>query len=183
MTKGFIDIETGGFSIDKNGVCEIAIVAVDAAMNVVDEYHHLIKPYTRPCGIELVSYKDDAMAINGLTVEKLMDEGVPVEFAMASLHDFVVTHKIQQLIGHNIAIFDMPRINYLTGRFGNAETFVGIPLECTLKMARNQMPSAVSHKQEDLLKALGIPNPASHTALGDCYGNISLWKHLTGWKP
>jgi hypothetical protein len=34
-------------------------------------FHTLIKPYTREEGSdELVSYKEDAMAVNGLTVEK-----------------------------------------------------------------------------------------------------------------
>ena len=73
--KAFLDIETGGFSITKNGICEIAIIVVDDELNQVARLHQLIKPYKRVVdGVEsneLVSYKDDVMKINGLTEEQL----------------------------------------------------------------------------------------------------------------
>lgn len=33
--KAIIDIETGGFSITKNGVCEIGMLVIDDNLNVV----------------------------------------------------------------------------------------------------------------------------------------------------
>ncbi len=67
----FIDIETGGFSIEKNGVCEIFTVVIPETPDMTNiDYHCLIKPYKRPNSDELVSYKNDAMAVNGIKVEE-----------------------------------------------------------------------------------------------------------------
>jgi hypothetical protein len=58
----------------------------------------LIKPYTREEGSdELVSYKEDAMAVNGLTVEKLIEEGIDVEVATEQLYKFIIQHGILKL--------------------------------------------------------------------------------------
>lgn len=116
--KGFIDTETGGFSIDKNGVCEIAIIAVNDNHEVVDTFCRLIKPYTRSSETdELVSYKDDAMAVNGLSVEKLIAEGTEVLEVITALHDFIVKHNIHTIVEHCLNAFDTKRIEYLLNRF------------------------------------------------------------------
>ena len=180
--KAFLDIETGGYSIDKNGVCEIGLVVVNDNLEPIAQFHTYIQPYYRPCGIELVSYKDDAMAVNGLTVEKLIAEGVPLEFAMKRMQETISYYKISGLIGHNIPAFDVPRVNYIAGKCGNAGMLMGMSIECTLKMSREKWPAAKSHKQPDLLKELGIANPNAHTAIGDCLGNIELYKKITGWN-
>lgn len=179
---GFIDTETGGFSIEKNGVCEIAIIATTSALNVVDVFHILIQPYTRPCGTELVSYKDDAMAINGLTVEKLQSEGIPVEEAMNQLVAFCHKHGIDFFIGHNLEAFDLKRIDYLLKRFAPGQKINVNGVKCTMKMAKEKHPNLSSYKQEDLLRHFGIAQPATHTALGDATGCIDLFKKLACWK-
>ena len=175
---GFLDIETGGFSKEKNGVCEIAVVITDLNLQVIDVFHHLIAPYTRPCGVELVSYKEDAMAINGLTVEKLVAEGVPVELVMKFLAAKLNALNVHTMIGHNIPTFDIPRVEYLMNRFAGL-VFGPFNVECTMKMAREKLPNLASHKQPDLLEHFGIENPNGHTAKGDAFALIELYKRLT----
>lgn len=174
----FLDTETGGFSISKNGVCEIALVAVNEKFEVVHEFHCYIKPYTRADDTdELVSYKDDAMEINGLSVEFLIENGIDVTEAMNLAHLFLKKHGITKIIGHNVKIFDIPRVEHLLMRFLK-ESIMYLDSECTLKMSREKWPSRASHKLEHLCEWLDIPNPDKHTAKGDCYSNIELYKKL-----
>lgn len=172
--KGILDIETGGFSITKNGVCEIALLAVNHNNEIVGTFHRLIKPYTREAGSdELVSYKEDAMAINGHTVERLIEEGVEVDEAMLDLKNFILSYGIEIIIGHNSNAFDVPRVDYLLNRFAN----FGISLlqkQDTMLMAKekHRLPS---YKLEALCEHFGIVNTDSHTALGDTKATLELF--------
>jgi len=79
--KAVIDIETGGFSKEKNGICEIGIIAVDENNIETGSLNVLINPYTRPLEFQeepnqLVSYKDDAMAVHGITLDELLHCGL-----------------------------------------------------------------------------------------------------------
>lgn len=172
--KGILDIETGGFSITKNGVCEIALLAVNHDNEIVGTFHTLIKPYTREAGSdELVSYKDDAMAINGLTVEQLIVEGVEVIEAMLNLKNFIIIHGIETIVGHNSNVFDVPRVDYLLGRFAN----FGVSLlakQDTMLMAKAQH-KLPSYKLGDLCEHFGIINTDTHTAKGDAAATLQLF--------
>ncbi|MNR23980.1 DNA polymerase III PolC-type [compost metagenome] len=172
--KGILDIETGGYSITKNGVCEIALLAVNHNNEIVDTFHTLIKPYTREAGSEeLVSYKDDAMAVNGLTIEQLIEEGVEVDEAMLDLKNFIINHGIETIIGHNSNAFDIPRVHYLLDRFANFGILL-FPKEDTMLLARqkHQLPS---YKLEALCEHFGIVNTDKHTAKGDTAATLELY--------
>lgn len=172
--KGILDIETGGYSITKNGVCEICLLAVNHENEIVDTFHTLIKPYTREEGSdELVSYKDDAMAINSLTVEQLIEEGVEVDEAMMDLKNFILTHGIEVIIGHNSNVFDIPRVDYLLNRFANFGIAL-LPKKDTLLMAKAKHKLA-SYKLGDLCEHFGIANTDAHTAKGDTTATLSLF--------
>lgn len=179
--KGFLDIETGGFSITKNGICEIALIAVDEQFKVVDTFHSLIKPYTRlnengSESEELVRYKDDAMAINGLTIEKLIDEGLNVKEVVLNLIDFICLHKIKTIIGHNSKVFDIPRVDYLLKRFSNG--FLNLEnTEDTMLIAKSKL-NLPSYKLEFLCDHFGIVNTNAHSAAGDALATFELYKKL-----
>jgi DNA polymerase-3 subunit epsilon len=176
--KGFLDIETGGFSITKNGVCEIALVAVDDSLNVVDTFHRLIKPYTREDDTdELVSYKDDSMAINGLTVEKLISEGLHVGKVMIELEWFMLKHGINELVGHNSRVFDIPRVQYLMNRFNKNYAHVEYLDHDTMLMAKSTL-NLPSYKLADLCTHFGIINTNAHSAVGDALATLDLYKKL-----
>jgi DNA polymerase III epsilon subunit-like protein len=176
--KGFLDIETGGFSITKNGICEIALIAVNHQNEIFATFHTLIKPYTREEGFEeLVSYKDDAMAINGLTVEKLIEEGSDVEIAAEQLYNFIIQHDIIEIIGHNSKVFDVPRIKYLLQRFMSVDLTPLINENDTMIIAKQKL-NLPSYKLEVLCAHFGILNTDSHTAKGDAKATFELYKKL-----
>ncbi len=172
---GFLDIETGGFSITKNGICEIALVAVDDS-GIVDCFHQLITPYTRADDTdELVSYKEDSMAINGLTEDALIEIGSHVVEVCEMLMDFIEKHNITTLIGHCSKKFDYPRVKYLVERFTGG--IFEISQEDTHDMAKSKL-NLPSYKLGDLCTHFGIVNEQEHSALGDAKATYELYKKL-----
>jgi DNA polymerase III epsilon subunit-like protein len=177
----FLDLETGGFSITKNGICEIALIVVDRNYEVVDTFHTLIQPYTRLDDLgnpsdELVSYKDDAMAVNGLTIEKLISEGLNIELVTNDLWDFIIANGIKTIIGHNSKAFDIPRVKYLLERF-MSHNIDHITLEDTMLMAKSKFKLS-SYSLENLCTYFEIINTDEHTAKGDVLATIELYKKL-----
>lgn len=175
--KGFLDIETGGYSVDKNGVCEIAIVAVDKDNNVVDTFQTLIKPYTRANDTdELVSYKDDAMAVHGITVEQLIEHGEEVTIALGKMIAFMIKHNIQTIIGHNSDKFDIPRIVHLLNRF--TEYSIGELRKLDTMILAKDKIQLPSYSLPNLCAHFGIENKDGHRAVGDSYATFELYKIL-----
>ena len=173
----FLDIETSGFSITKNGICEIALTVVDEQLNPIDTFHTLIKPYTRSADTdELVSYKDDAMAINGLNVEKLIEQGTEVKQVVFDIIDFICKHNVKTIIGHNSNVFDLPRVDYLMKRFSNS-SLVLANTQDTMIIAKQKL-NLPSYSLENLCLHFGIINYKQHSAKSDVLATIELYKKL-----
>lgn len=173
--KAVIDLETGGFSITKNGICEIGILIVNDALEIVEEQSFLIKPYTRPDSEELVSYKEDAMAVNGIPMEEILN-GMDVAKVTRQLTELLGYHKVDTLIGHNLRKFDLPRVAYLLDRFAGV-SLDHLKIEDTLEMSRDCM-ALDSYKLGDICAHLEIVHQDSHRALGDCRATLELRKCL-----
>lgn len=174
--RAFLDIETGGFSKTKNGVCEIAIIVVDEKYEVVDTLHFLIKPYLRENSNKLVAYNDDAMKVNGLTVEQLLSDGISIEVALTRIIFFLDQHNVMTLIGHNSRVFDVPRIAYLLHRF-KRYSIAHLRQEDTMLIAKRKM-RLKSYSLEKLCFHFGIVNQKKHSAEGDTLATIELYKKL-----
>jgi DNA polymerase III epsilon subunit-like protein len=175
--KGFLDIETGGFSITKNGVCEIALIAVNKQNEIVDTFHEFIKPYTREeSSEELVSYKEDAMAINGIKIENLITEGTEVGLVVNRLITFIKKNDIEIIIGHNSNLFDIPRIEYLLNRFAGY-SIANFNKEDTMHIAKSILNLPV-FKLKYLCEYFGITNIKEHSALGDALATFELYNKL-----
>lgn len=172
----FLDIETGGFSITKNGVCEIALIVVDEQLNPIDTFHTLIKPYQREDSDELVSYKDDAMAVNGLSVERLVNEGKDVKQVVFDIVDFFCKNKVKTIVGHNSNAFDLPRVNYLLKRFSNASLVIANTQD-TMVIAKQKL-NLSSYSLENLCAHFSIINEKQHSAKSDVLATIKLYKKL-----
>lgn len=170
----FIDIETGGFSKEKNALCEIGLVITDNDLNIVQEWQTYIKPYTRLDPLELCSYKDDAMAVNGITMEQL-ESGIKVRDALTTLYLQIHATGVSKLVGHNIRAFDIPWLKYLYQRFFLTEVFIDIEIDDTLELSRKHLSG--SHSLDDICASLGI-HKEGHTALGDAKASLELYKHL-----
>lgn len=178
---GFYDLETGGFSITKNAICEIAMIAVDTEndLGIIDEFHALIKPYTRADDTdELVSYKPDAMAVNGLSEQQLIDEGFDVDIVCKMLYEFIVKNDIKMLIGHCSKTFDDPRLAYLFQRF-LAVNILNRTLQSDTHDIANQKLNLPNYKLKTICEHYGITNSKEHSALGDTYATFEVWKKLT----
>lgn len=175
------DIETGGFSMKKNGICEIAFLVVDAeTLEVVNMYDGLISPYERDPEVQesegqLVSYKEDAMAVNGISEQDLIDFGFsPKEFCHFSL-ELLGQFEIVAFMGHNINSFDKRWLEYFYGRFAEQNLDFSETI-CTLKLAREKVDG--SHKLVDLCAHFEIESNESHRALSDCYDTLNVYKKL-----
>ena len=176
---GFFDLETGGFSITKNGICEIAAIAVDESdLSIKDQFHELIKPYTRADDTDdLVSYKEDSMIINGLTERQLIELGKDVVIVCRSLHDFIIKNNITTLIGHCSKTFDIHRVKYLFERFLGIDLMVLVNQDDTHEIAKSKL-NLPNYKLATVCDFFGIVNNKAHSALGDTYATYELYKKL-----
>lgn len=177
-TIGILDTETGGFSTSKNGVCEIALLVVSEDLReVISEYTWLIKPYTRAEDTEeLVSYKDDAMAVHGITIEELEREGLDVKEVCEQFLAVLKNENVRTLLGHNVKAFDVPKVEHLTVRFAGKD-LKKYAKQCTLQKAKANL-EAKSYKLEDLCTQFEIVQENAHRALSDCYSTLGLAKVL-----
>lgn len=175
--KAVLDIETGGFSVSKNGVCEVAILAIDENHEEVDHLHIYIKPYFRDeTNTEFVSYKPDAMAVNGLTVEFLEENGIDIFDACREIGYFFDSNNINEVIGHNVN-FDMQRINHIVGRF-TPHKIGDVKLTDTLDICRRSK-MFTNNQLSTVCAKLQIPINGVHTALGDARATLQVHKSLT----
>jgi DNA polymerase III epsilon subunit-like protein len=174
---GVIDVETGGYSLQKNGICEVAILTLDKDLNIIDKIQLYIKPYTRGEDTdELVSYKDDAMKVNGLSVELLTEKGLDVVEASKELLYFIESNNIDCFLGHNVK-FDILRVSYLIERFQNVEINI-FNIINTLQMAKSLELEVENNKLTTLTEHFKIKHKDSHTAEGDCRATLDLYKIL-----
>jgi len=180
-----IDIETGGFSKYKNGICEIAIEVLNDELKTVASYQTLIKPYERSESVleyvgQLVSYKDDAMAIHGITMEELESEGVTKEqvikevaLLIESMSDNII------IVGHNLEGFDYP---WLVEFFkAGGEDMLSPMIESkidTLKLFREWRGKGSKNSLSDLSREFGITNESEHRAAGDVGATAELLRIL-----
>lgn len=176
--KAFLDLETGGFSITKNGVCEIAMIITDNRLNVLHEFHTLIKPYRREDSAELVSYKPDAMAVNGISINDLCNKGREVSHVTREIKELIHNWNVVTLIGHNSIAFDVPRLEYLLNRFQSRTINKMLHID-TLSLAKNRY-KLDSYSLENLCSYFGIVNEKAHSALSDARATLELYKKLSG---
>lgn len=176
--KVFFDIETSGFSISKNGVCEIAMIITDNSLNSLHEYHALIKPYTQEHSAEYVIYKPEAMAVHDITIEQLQKDGQEVQAVTQEIVELLNNWKVQTMIGHNSISFDVPRLDYLLSRFQN-RTIKQLYHQDTMKMAKERL-TVNSYSLQNLCAVFGITNEKTHSAMGDVRATIELYKKLSG---
>lgn len=174
-----LDIETGGFSTTKNGVCEIALLIVSEDFSeVISEHSWLIKPYTRADDTdEMVSYKDDAMSVHGITLEELENEGLDVKKVCSGFLSVLDDFNVKTLLGHNVKAFDIPKVEHLTIRFLGKD-FSAFEKICTLQLSKQHL-SSKSNKLGDLCEEYSIEQVNSHRALSDCYSTLGLARILS----
>ena len=144
-----LDTETASL---QSGVVELAMLHIDAELNVLGEFHTKVNP-ERPI-------EPGAFAVHGISDADVADAPTLAQIPELSL----VTHAV----AHNYP-FDS---RMLKGRL-NAEASL-----CTLSLSRQYLKGAANHKLENLKRELGLPDQKSHSALGDVYTTLDLLRHL-----
>lgn len=146
-----LDTETAGF---QGGVCELAYLKVDRQLNILEEFRTLVNP---ECEIG-----SGATEIHGITNAMVEDSPTLADLAPRFAAPIY-------MVAHN-APFDKRMI---TPTIAVRDTL------CTLKLSRQLLTTAESHKLEALQASLGLPKQQSHSALGDVHTVRDLLLYIT----
>lgn len=189
-----VDTETGGLpdfrlpadDLLQPRLCSIAAVLLNDEGNEVDCFYNLIRPddWTP----ELIEKAAGAFEVNGLSMEKLMDEGVPIADALGLYEEFLEQSSIVSAYG---LAFDMKMIRGALRRAGRPDHYGAKPVFCAMRAATPlcKLPptEAMSragrnyHKSPKLVEAvqilLGLDLPGAHDALVDARatGKLIEW--------
>ncbi|MCK4658211.1 MAG: hypothetical protein KAV82_01700 [Phycisphaerae bacterium] len=153
-----VDVETTGFSPAKNDrVIEIAIVRLDGAGRVLDEYATLVNP-RRDVG---------PTYIHSISARQLR---------LAPEFTDIVGDVLQRLAGaifaaHNVR-FDMTFVRSEVERAGVA--IPSFPYLCTMRLAHAADPTIPSRRLGQVCEHFGITIPHAHSAMDDARATASL---------
>jgi DNA polymerase III epsilon subunit-like protein len=169
-----IDLETGGFSKTKNGICEIAVIIADEQKDIVYKESFILKPYLRADGQDLVSYKDDAMSVHGITMGELYG-GVAAEELGEFFLQLFELFGTDTIIGHCAKTFDMPWFNEFMRRFGAGFSFT----ECIdTRDLFKKINGAGDNSLPEACSVLMVDHKDAHRAMPDAEAAYEIWKIL-----
>ncbi|MBW8485922.1 3'-5' exonuclease [Actinomadura parmotrematis] len=161
-----LDTETSGFSPARgDAMLEIAIVLLDAAGEIVEEWDSLLDP-RGPVGADWV---------HGIT--PAMVRGAPTFRELAGEIGGRLAGRI--IVAHN-ASFDMRFLRAEAGALG-AGAWAPETL-CTQRLAGTFLPPGV-RKLADCCAAVGIPLDNAHAALDDARATARLFRHYLRNAP
>lgn len=163
MELCFIDTETTGlYPAYGDRICEIALIAADADLNIIDRFSSLVNP--------LREISPEAQMVNRIQQQQLKSAPVFSEIA-PQISDLI---RDRLLVGHNI-MFDH---GFLKNEFRLADfDFPRLRLLDTRDIARS-LVHAESMGLSALISMFGITIEERHRAMGDCMGTYHLFRHL-----
>lgn len=145
-----VDVETTGFDAHTDRVVEVAVVHVDQAGNITNEWSSVVN----------ADGVDGASHIHGLPPHLRLEAPSFSELTRELLS--LLSGRI--VVAHN-APFDE---SFLASEFGRAGVEVPtLPALCSLRLARRALPNLGRYKLDDCVKAYGFGISNAHTALGD----------------
>lgn len=149
-----IDIETTGLSPFRDRVTELGGIKVRNG-EIVDEYSHLVA-YSGSNKVPAFITK-----LNGITEEKIVNEGVAVDEAIHDFRNFIGDDVI---IGYNVN-FDLNFVYDLAKKYGEAlltNDYVDV-----LRLARAYYPKERHNRLIDCMQRAGIAQVEQHRGLDD----------------
>ncbi len=186
----FFDLETGGFDSSKHPIIQIAAVAVDERLEILEEFERKVQ-------FDVSTADPQALLKNSYVREvwereAILDTYVARDFSyfLKEYADVQMTSKskgstyyVAQLIGHNADKFDGP---FLQEWFKQRKQFLSASpaVLCTYQRAMHHFhehPSIgqpASYKLADLCRFYGIQLDNAHDALADCRANLALYRAL-----
>lgn len=176
------DIETGGFKPEQNPITEIAMIVYDVAtFEEKFRFETFVKPYN-----DLI-LDPKALQVTGINREMLedgIDKKELVDILCEIYSSFIEGNNkfklMPILVGHNIANFDIPFLEYLFNDQGrNLYHFVNQYKEDTLWMARTKWFGKADKLNLGACCSLaGIDIIDAHRALNDVSANKMLHEYL-----
>lgn len=187
-TTVFFDTETGGVE-DRHPTIQIAAVAVDAAMEEVDQFE-------RKLTFDLDLCDPEALEINSYDADTWETEAVPPRMACTDFVGFCRAwadttlvsartgnpYNVCLLAGHNIATFDIPRVRRAADRLRQFwPACWWYPLDTYHRafwyFREHDLPWPENFRLETLCTYFEIEHDA-HDALGDVRANVELARAL-----
>lgn len=143
------DTETGGLNPAEDALASIAVVTLDEQLNEIDRYYTLIIEPNKNLGQE-------ALNVNGLTIEQIIKDGKPIENVLEEVHELLDGSE-NILVAHNIQ-FDASFLN-----FRGFNITSGID---TMLLSRRVFPKQPA-KLSAVCMRFGIEVKDAHNSLGD----------------
>lgn len=157
-----IDIETTGFSPNKDAIIELAAIKVNNGI-VCDKFSSLVNPERE--------ITDLIQNLTGISNE-MVSAAPKLQEVLPEYLDFIGNNTI---VGHNVR-FD---INFLQNNTYNAPaTSFSNGFVDTLKLSRKYLPQLPNYKLSTVLEHFSIKNETAHRALSDCYATKELFDKL-----
>lgn len=130
----FIDTETTG--LPRAGVQPRIVSVAWIIADSLSQHHSLRYMIVRPNGFRI---PEEASRIHGISTERAIKDGVPLDVALDGLALDVRTHKPTSIVAHNLA-FDRPIVDAEYQRAGRASALSGLRGTCTVLLSQKRWP-------------------------------------------
>lgn len=148
-----VDLETTGFSPDRERVVEVAVVLLDAGGAEVDAFCTLVDPERDP----------GPTHVHGITAAML--EGAPT---FAEVHAYLAgLLSGRVVVGHNVDRFDLAFLQAECGRLGADRVPEGVVTLDTLQVAQTYLDLPGKARLIDCCDRYRLTWADHHSALGD----------------
>lgn len=176
-TSGLFDFKKPADAPGQPRLATVSIITLTAALEVEAENHFMVKPD----GWELTP---EAAAVNGLTMEQLAAEGIPVKEVLDCYTSLVLNGWV--IVAYN-AQFDTKMLRGELRRAGMDDLFEKTPNVCLMRASTSvcQIQGKKGFKFPKLSEACAffkIEQPAAHSSGGDARSAVEILRHLVALK-
>ena len=149
-------------------ICSISILMCNESGEIGADYTQLIKPDGWECTIE-------STALNKLTTEQCMDEGVPIIEALDAWDNAVQMADV--VVGYNVE-FDLKMMRGELRQDGRPDQKGEHTTSCAMQAARKHCDRGAIKLVEAYSHIFHEVMPGAHTANGDAEATRRIWFHL-----
>lgn len=178
------DVETGGLlSKGKKAVfdvalTEIALVAINQDLEIVEKQSWLIKPYS-----DTAEYNKNAEIASGISKEMCEKDGKDIKEVMKEVIQFLKRHKdgsrLPVMLGHNFVAFDSAFIaNFFEYCKEDFTKYIQDEPEDTIKWARICWTDSANYKLGTCCDNANVTLLNAHRALADAVATAELWVYF-----
>lgn len=168
-------------------IMQLGVILTDADLNPITEFCWLIKPSGWP------KIAQEAIDTHGLTFEKCMDEGIPIELVIREFDG--LADQMEKADGTSVAFNQQFDSKFIRGerrrlgrpdRFGLAREFD--PMRAAVNICKIPPTAAMLRAKRTNFKTpnlgeayrffTGETMEGAHDALADCHATLSIMKHM-----